>query len=133
MRILILIVLLLSALSLIGFGLALTIQPIEVLAMIDVTVSGDIADTEIRAFYGGLELALGGLILVWTLNPGRRRDALLLTAVSFGGIGLMRLGSMLATGDRASFLSFAVATELGFLILAGLLYWKTKPGDRSQP
>ncbi|MBK8284116.1 MAG: DUF4345 domain-containing protein [Ahniella sp.] len=124
MRVFTLIVLFLSGLSFLGFGLALTIAPISVLADIDVTVSGAIADTEIRAFYGGLELALGALILAWTINPARRRDALLLTAVSYGGIGLMRLGSMLATGDDAFFLRFAVATELGFLIAAAFLYWR---------
>lgn len=131
MRILTLIVLLLSALSFIGFGLALTLYPIEVLAKIDVGVSGPIADTEIRAFYGGLELALGGLILAWTLAPARRRDALLLTAVSYGGIGLTRLLSMVLTGDQSTFLLFAAATELGFLIAAALLYRNTpaaKPG-----
>lgn len=128
MRILTLIVLLLSALSFIGFGLALTLYPIEVLAKIDVGVSGPIADTEIRAFYGGLELALGGLILAWTLAPARRRDALLLTAVSYGGIGLTRLLSMVLTGDQSTFLLFAAATELGFLIAAALLYRNTPAG-----
>ncbi|AVP99504.1 hypothetical protein C7S18_21035 [Ahniella affigens] len=130
MRTLTLIVLLLSALSFIGFGLVLTAHPIEILAMTDVHVSGPIADTEIRAFYGGLELALGGLILAWTVAPSRRRDALLLTAVSYGGIGLTRLGSMLVTGDQSSFLMFAVATELGFLIIATLLYRHT-PASQS--
>lgn len=125
MRILTVIVLLLSALSFIGFGLALTLYPIEVLAKIDVSVSGPIADTEIRAFYGGLELALGGLILAWTLAPARRRDALLLTAVSYGGIGLTRVLSMVLTGDQSTFLLFAAATELGFLIAAALLYRNT--------
>lgn len=128
MRILTLIVLLLSALSLLGFGLALTFHPIEILAKIDVSVGGAIADTEIRAFYGGLELALGGLILAWTLAPARRRDALMLTAVIYGGIGLTRLGSMLLTGDRSTFLAFAAATEIGFLIAATLLYRLTPVG-----
>ena len=122
MRFLTLLVLSLSGLSLLGFGLALTIAPISVLADIDVVVSGAIADTEIRAFYGGLEIALGLLILAWTANASRRRDALLLTAVIYGGIGLTRLGSMLATGDDSFFLRFAVGTELGFLIAGALLY-----------
>lgn len=127
MRILTLIVLWLSGLSLLGFGVALLVAPIDVLARIDVTVTGAIADTEIRAFYGGLEVALGLLVLAWTIRPERRRDALLLTAVIYGGIGLARLGSMLATGDDASFLRFALATELGFLVLAALLYAKAPP------
>ncbi len=130
MRLLTLVVLLLSSLSLLGFGLALTIAPISVLADIDVTVTGAIADTEIRAFYGGLEIALGLLVLAWTLNTSRRRDALLLTAVVFGGIGLTRLGSMLATGDDSFFLRFAAATELGFLIVATFLY-RRQPDPRA--
>jgi len=128
MRILTLIVLLLSALSLLGFGVALTYAPIEVLASIDVSVTGAIADTEIRAFYGGLEIALGLLILLWTFDAARRRDALLLTLVVYGGIGLTRLASMLATGDDTSFLRFALGTELGFLVLAAFLYFRS--GER---
>lgn len=124
MRIPTLLVLVLSGVSLLGFGVALTYAPIEVLAAIDVSVTGAIADTEIRAFYGGLEIALGLLILAWTVDSARRRDALLLTMVVYGGIGLTRLASMLTTGDDTSFLRFALGTELGFLVLAAFLYFR---------
>lgn len=126
MRIATLLVLSLSGLSYLAFGLALTVAPIEVLTRIDVQVTGAIADTEIRAFYGGLELALGALILACAFAPARRRDGLLLTALSYGGIGLTRIGSMLVTGDDSSFLRFAAGTEIGFLLIAGLLWWQSR-------
>ena len=74
--------------------------------------------TAIRDFTG---IALGGLICALALKPARRRDALMLTAVCYLGIGLARLSGMLQFGGDSAFLRFAVATELALGVASALL------------
>ncbi len=110
----------LSGLGFIGFGLACLIAPLEVLGAAGLITTGDVAATEIRAFYGGLELGLGTLIIASALNPAYRRAGLWLCFAAYGGIGLARTLGMLLTGAATPFLWFALATELALALLAGL-------------
>jgi hypothetical protein len=110
------VVLWLGGLGFLGFGLAFLVQPLETLAAAGVALQGDIAATEIRAFYGGLEVALGALLLAADLR-GRRREGLILSLASYGGIGTARLLGILLAGGASPFLWFALATEG---VLAGL-------------
>jgi len=119
----------LSGLGYVGFGVAFLMAPLRSMALAGIELHGAIAATELRAFYGGLELALGGLIVAAALAPGRLRDGLLLTLASYGAIGATRLVTMLATGTDAPFLRFAVGVELGLAACAGALLWATRtPG-----
>ena len=110
------IVLWLGGLGFLGFGLLFLAAPVETLAKAGVIASGTAAATELRAFYGGLEVALGALLLAADLR-GRRRDGLILSLASYGGIGAARaLGLALGSGAN-DFMWFALATEA---VLAGL-------------
>jgi hypothetical protein len=120
MRILTLAVLLLSSLSLLGFGIAITYAPLEVMAMAAVEAEGAAAAVELRAFYGGLELALGALVLICAWYPARRRDGLWLSLFIFAGIGLTRAAGMLWEDVSSGFLQLALAVELGTAALAAL-------------
>ena len=125
MRIFSVILLVLSGLSFFGFGVAFLISPRETLAMAGVATSGAIAATELRAFYGGIEVARGALILYCALRPQRRRDGLWLTLICYGAIGITRLFGMVVDGSDSFFLRFAAATEFGFALLSILaLRWK---------
>jgi len=118
-----------AGLGYVGFGAAFLVAPLRTMALAGIELQGTIAATELRAFYGGLELALGGLIVAAALVPGRLRDGLVLTLVSYGAIGATRLVAMLATGADAPFLRFAVLVELGLAAGAGALLWVTRaPG-----
>jgi hypothetical protein len=121
MRALELVVLWIAGLGFVAFGALFVLDPIGTIAQAGIVVSGAVAAAELRAFYGGLELALGGLICVLALKPQRRRDALTLTAVCDLGIGLARLSGMLQFGADNAFLRLAVATELTLGIAAALL------------
>ncbi len=120
MRIFSVILLVLSGLSFFGFGVAFLIAPRETLALAGVATSGAIAATELRAFYGGVEVALGALILYCAWRPERRRDGLWLTLICYGAIGLTRIFGMVVDGSDSFFLRFAAATEIGFLVLSAL-------------
>lgn len=113
-------VLMLAGLGLLGFGLAFVVAPLPTMAAAGLVLEGAVAATELRAFYGGLEIALGVLVIACALRPGRRRDGLVLTLAVFAGIGLVRFASMLATGASTSFLWLAGATEIGLALAAGL-------------
>jgi hypothetical protein len=76
-----------------------------------IALQGDLAATELRAFYGGLELALGGLLIAADLG-GARRHGLILCLASYGGIGAARVLGIALAGSATPFLWFALGTEL---------------------
>lgn len=121
MRVLIPVLLWLSGLSFLGFGVAFLIAPIATLALAGVATEGAIAATELRAFYGGIEVALGGLIVACALQPARWRDGLWLTLACYGAIGATRVVGMALDGSDSFFLRFAAGTEIGFALAAAAL------------
>lgn len=116
-------VLWLAGLGYLAFGVGFLIAPVELARMAELSVASPAAVPELRAFYGGLEIALALLILAAALRPARRADGLLLSFATYLGIGGTRLASMLATGVSSDFLTMAVGVELG-LGFASLLAWR---------
>lgn len=110
----------LGGLGFLAFGFAFMIAPLETFAAAGLPMQGALAATEMRAFYGGLELALGGLLIAADLRPDARRHGLILCLASFGGIGLARLLGMVLAGSATPFLWAALATELGLAALAAV-------------
>src|SRR5690606_27428670 len=110
-----------AGLGFIGFGLAFMIAPLATLAAAGIELSGDLAATELRAFYGGLELGIGSLLVAAALKPHQQRNGLWLCLASYGGIGTARGIGMLLTGTATPFLWFALATELGLAAAAAWL------------
>ena len=117
----------LAGLSFLGFGLAFLIAPLQTLASTGIELSGALAAAELRAFYGGLELGLGVLILAADLRPEARRYGLILTAAAFGSIGLARAVAMGIGGVATPFLWFALSTELLLAALALLSLRRQAP------
>jgi hypothetical protein len=112
------VVLWLGGLGFLAFGAAFLFAPLSTFALAGIALSGPVAATELMAFYGGMELAVGGLIVACGLLPARRRDGLLLMAVVYAAIGLSRGAGMLTTGAASDFLWAALALELGLAALA---------------
>lgn len=112
----------LAGLGFIAFGIAFIVDPLGTLGATGIAISGDLAATELRAFYGGLELGLGGFLIATDLVAGMRRTGLLLCATSYGSIGLARLLGIALAGSATPFLWFALATELAFCVLGLVAY-----------
>jgi hypothetical protein len=108
----------LGGLGFLGFGMAFLLAPLQTFALAGLDLQGPVAATEVMAFYGGLEIALGGLIVACAMRRARRADGLLLMATAYGGIGLARLVGMFANGADSSFLRIALGLELGLAALA---------------
>jgi hypothetical protein len=118
----------LGGLGFLGFGLAFFVAPLQTFAMFGLALQGDLAATELRAFYGGLELALGALLIAADLRPGARRHGLLLSLACFGGLGTARLLGIVLAGGATPLLWAALATELSLAALSAAALRTTPPG-----
>lgn len=84
-------VLALNGLAFAGFGLAFAVRPDAMMALIDLNIPHEVARTDIRALYGGMELGLGLWLLLAAARP-RLWEAGLLSG------GLVTLGMVVARG-----------------------------------
>lgn len=108
--------LIVGGLGFLVFGLLMLLAPRETMAAIGFVLPEGLPTTEIRAFYGGLELALAGLLLAAAALPAYRRAGLILGGVSYGGIGLSRALGMMVDDTSGAFLWTALLIELGLAI-----------------
>ncbi len=113
------VVLALAGLGFLGFGIAILLAPAAVLA--PVGISGSAAGlVELQAFYGGLEIGLGGFLLAAAWHGAWRRPGLWVVLAVNGGIGLARLVGIAGSGEFTPFFGWALAWEFGFSALAAL-------------
>lgn len=111
--------LVLAGLGMLAFGVLLALDPINWLTRAGVTLGADaVTRIEIGAFYGGIEIGLGLLLLMAASQRHYQRAGLWLLLLTHGGIGLTRLGLMLAGATSTPFLLVAGAYELIFAALA---------------
>lgn len=115
-----LIVLWLGGLGFLAFGIAFLVAPLPTMAMAGVQLSGDVAATELMAFYGGIELALGAILIACALSADRWRDGLKLSLIVYGSIAAARIAGMLSTGADTTFLRAALALEAGLAIMSAI-------------
>lgn len=108
----------LAALGFLGFGLWLLVAPLSALGPLGIEVTGAAAVTELRAFYGGLELGLAAWLLAASFRPAWVAAALWAVFAINLGIGLARLVGVLVDGAFVPFFAGALAWEFGFAILA---------------
>ena len=113
-------VLALAGLGFLGFGLWFLVDPIGPLADIGITATGAPAATEFRAFYGGLEVGLGLLMLVAAAKPDWRMAGLWLVIATNGGIAAGRLLGVAIDGVWVPFFTYALVWEVGFAVLAAI-------------
>jgi hypothetical protein len=62
-------------------------------------LSSPVARTEVRAMYGGVQMAIGAAALIGGTREKHRDAALGLFALAFSGLALGRLGGMIAEGE----------------------------------
>lgn len=70
-------------------------------------LSSAVARTEVRAMYGGLQMAIGVFALVGAFVPRHRRSVLLFFVLGLFGLASCRFAGMVIEGDR-SYLLFAI-------------------------
>ena len=119
------IVTIVSSLTFILFGLALLIKP-EVISSTNLTFVDEIGKIEVRAFYGGLEIGLGLLILFFDFIQKQTKSALSVVIASFGGIGLARAFAITQASEINNFVLYALIFELTLALLALACYLAIK-------
>ncbi|MFK8016183.1 MAG: DUF4345 family protein [Gammaproteobacteria bacterium] len=116
------VVLIFFGLSFGGFGVWALIAPASLAKLVHFSLDTPGAMTEIRAFYGGLEIGFAAFLIaaafVRPLVPG----ALLALVAIAGGIALARLVGIVVDGSGSTFMYSALVWELAGAGL-GLLAW----------
>lgn len=85
---------------------------------------------DLRATYGGLQLAVGVLLLAGALRAALTRQVLLTYAVLCAGLGSARLAAALLQSEWSGYTAFALCFELGSVLGALLLLGVGRGGDR---
>jgi hypothetical protein len=111
---------------LLAFGASMAATPIDMFAWMSLPMPDDaVHRIELRAFYGGLEMGLGALLLFWARSPEYTRAALWLVAGSYGSVGVVRLAAIAIEGGAPTGLIVALLIELGIAITAVVLVRRT--------
>jgi hypothetical protein len=109
-----------GGLQLLAFGIWAIIDIQGMMGLVGITLSNPMAVIEARAFYGGAELAAGGLMMLGAIKPRWREFALVLMASMFFAIGLTRTVGMMGVADPGTFTWVALAVEALCVALAVL-------------
>ena len=86
-------------------------------------LSGAVARTEVRAMYGGLQMAIGVFALVGAFRARHRDSVLLFFVLALTGLAVCRLGGMIAEGE-STWLSFNTAIAPGQYNQVGLAMYE---------
>lgn len=111
--------LLVAALGYAGFGILTLVWPSS-MNILGVELTTPVAHTEIRAFYGGLELGMAVFFLRALRDPAWYRPALFVQAASLGGVVLARLAGIVVDGSGEPLL-FLLGSSEGGVALLGLI------------
>lgn len=106
------------------FGVWMLLFPVAGFAMLGVPVQSADFATEIRAFYGGLELALAGLIARGLWRADRVLPALEIAAIAYGCVAASRALGLWLDGSGASWHWIALGSESGLALAAASCWWR---------
>lgn len=115
-----------QALILAGFGLAYLIKPHELANLSGMLLMAPAAITDVRAYYGGLQLGLAAYLLLALARLDLLRPALSLLVLLYAALALTRMaGLWLDGGAQQTFNLYAMLFEvvsagLAFCCLRGL-------------
>lgn len=87
---------------------------------------------ELRAMYGGLEIAVGAFALTAAFAAGMLRSGLLSMGLACAGLGVTRLLSAAAAGEFSTYTRQGLALELTLTALALWLFLRQPRGAPSR-
>lgn len=118
----------LTSLSLLGFGLLMLFAPDVGFASLVSSPLAPAFKTELRSFYGGLELALALFVGrgLWQASKERMASALEIGGISFGAVALCRAYGLLVDGDFNAWHQVALPVEIGLTLLCATAWWRLR-------
>lgn len=108
----------LSALVWLPYGILCFAAPEFLNGAAGVSAASATGSTELRAMYGGLEAAIGVLVLLGAMRDSLARPALVVLAFLCGGLALGRLGGVWIDGAISAYTASALALEIASALLA---------------
>ncbi|WP_043308990.1 DUF4345 domain-containing protein [Pseudomonas sp. ML96] len=113
--------LIVQILLLAGFGLAYFIRPQETANLSGMLLMEPAAITDVRAYYGGLQLGLAAWLGLALMRGELLRPALMLLVLLYASLCVARIGGMwLDGGAQQTFNLYAMLFEG---VSAGLAFW----------
>lgn len=112
----------LQALLLVPYGVYCFLHPGFLEGAAGIAAVNATGTTELRAMYGGLQVAIGVLALAAALQPRSLQATLVLLGTMFAGLGASRLAGALLGGDWSAYTVYAFCYELGSAAIL-LLLW----------
>lgn len=109
------------ALMWLGYGLWCFLDPGYLREAAGVAALSSTGSVDLRATYGGLQMAVGALLAGGALRAALTRQALLAYGVLCAGIGSARLCGALLESEWSGYTLFAVCFELGSVALVLVL------------
>ncbi len=117
----------LLCLSTLPYGIQCLLDPKAVTDMAGVVAEGANAATELRAAYGGFQIAAALLCGVAVFRPALRAGALLFVVIWLGGNALGRAYGLSLAGEASGYIQFALAYETVGTAWAAWLLMREKP------
>ncbi len=111
-------VLLVFGLMFLGFGLAFAAAPWSMAKLIGLQATSPQAVTELRAFYGGLEIGLGAFMIACAATRRWMRAGLQSLLVVCAGIAAGRVFGLAIDNSASTLMWAALATEVAGAVLA---------------
>lgn len=123
------VVLVIQLLALGGLGLAYFVRPHEMVNLSGMLLMSAAAATDVRAYYGGLQLGLAAFIGMALTRLELTRTALTLLVLLYSALALARIGGLwLDGGAQQTFNLYALLLEV---VSAGLCFWALRGLQRA--
>jgi Domain of unknown function (DUF4345) len=119
------IVLMIQIVALAGLGLAYFIRPEEMASFSGALLMGSAAVTEVRAYYGGLQLGLAAYLAMALTRLDLLRPALMLLILLYAALALGRIAGLWLDGGAQQ--TFNLTALLLEVVSAGLA-WRALRG-----
>ncbi len=95
-------VLALSSLPFLGIGVAFLFWPAPMASRVGLTVADALADNDVRAVYGGMQLGIGSFLALSATRPAWVVPGLTASLLAFGGLAAARVLSIFVVGEPGS-------------------------------
>jgi uncharacterized protein (DUF486 family) len=121
------IVLLSTAAMFVVFGIWLVADPLQLDRWVGITARSAEGRTELRAWYGGLEVGMAAWLVLCALLPTWTRPGLAFVAAGNFAIGTARIIGFAADGSGTPKLLMFLAVEYGLAAAAAFSLWQKQP------
>ena len=110
-----------------GFGLLAFVSPEAFAGAMSMELAAPGAVTEVRAFYGGLEIGLAIFWMMGALQPRYLQPALVSVLLVWGAVALARTLGIVMDGSISNMMLAALGLEVAAVIAASIALKQYRP------